>query len=132
MTWYAVHTLVAMRRVDKVGPISVWENVYLIEAENGHDAYVLGKEAAMPEPDDSLRINGVKATQSFAGIRKIINVSNPVHFDQDQDRPVSGTEITYSEFQFNSEDDLRKYAEGLPMQVYIGDDRPRNARDEAE
>ena len=119
MTWYAVHALVAMKRVDSVGPISVYENIFLVEAKDSNDAVSLGQSMAKVEADieDDLTIDGVQAVRSFAGIRKVITISNPEPLDLDQDRPVSGTEITYSEYEVDSEDELRKLAAGEQVTV---------------
>lgn len=114
MTWYAVHALVAMRRTDSIGPISVYENVFLVEAKDSNDAAAQGRSMAKVESavEDDLTIDGVPAVRSFAGIRKVITISNPEPLDLDQDRPVSGTEITYSEYEIDSEEELQKLAAG--------------------
>jgi hypothetical protein len=119
MTWFAAHALVAMRRIDSVGPIHVYENVYLVEAEDSERAKVLAMEMARAEVevDDGLTIDGVSVTRSLAGVRKVISVSNPDPLDLDADRPVSGTEITYSEFEVDSEDALRRLAVGASVAV---------------
>jgi hypothetical protein len=119
MTWFAVHALVSMRRVDAVGPIHVYENVFLVEAEDAERAKELAVEMARPEAeaDDAFSVGGVSAVRSLGGVRKVISVSNPDPLDLDADRPASGTEITYSEFEVDSEDDLRKLAAGESVAV---------------
>ena len=119
MTWFAAHALVAMRRVDSIGPIHVYENIFLVEAQDAGRAKVLAEEMASAEveADDGLVIDGVAVFRSLAGIRKVISVSNPAPLDLDEDRPVSGTEITYSEFEVDSEDALRRLAAGEAVYV---------------
>lgn len=119
MTWFAVHALVAMRPIDSAGPINVYENVFLLEAEDSESARVLATQMARPEAEanDGFTINGDPAIRWLAGIRKVISVSNPDPLDLDADRPVSGTEITYSEFEVDSEDALRRLAAGEAVAV---------------
>jgi len=119
MTWFAAHALVAMKRVDSIGPIHVYENVFLVEAEDADHARTLATEMARAEVEveDGLTVDGVAVARSLAGIRKVVSISNPEPLDLDMDRPVSGTEITYSEYQVESEDALLKLAAGEAVTV---------------
>jgi hypothetical protein len=115
MTWYAAHIIVSIRPIKpRKGPILVYENVILIEASDAEEAWTKARkhaEASIVE-DESLRVNGAPATESLVGIRKIIEVSNRWPLSQSGDRPVDGTEITYSEFQVKNERALSKLAKG--------------------
>lgn len=117
MTWYAVHALIALRKEDASSPIPVYENIFLVEAENVSKAKNIGTAFAMQEVsvEDELLVSGVPAKRDFLGIRKIVNVSNPEHMDLDQDRPVSGTEITYFEYEVDSNESLEKMVNGEPV-----------------
>lgn len=123
MTWYAVHAIVAMRRVDKIGPFSVYENVFLVEANSSAEASAKGAELATCEVNagDNLTIDDVPAVRSFVGVRKVVSVSNPSPLDLDRDRPVSGTELTYSEYVVDSEEALQKLAAGEAVAVHYVD-----------
>lgn len=119
MTWFAAHIVIGMKRRDGIGPISVYENVVLVEALSPSEARQIsinmGKAEA--EIDDTLTIGGQPAVRIFAGTRKIVNVSNPDSVDLDQDRPVSGTEITYSEFEVSDDAALQRFAHGETVEV---------------
>ena len=123
MTWYAVHAVLLMRRIDLCGPISVYENIYLVQAANGSLARAEGENLIKPEidADDKPAIDGIRAIREFVGIRKVVNVSNPEPLDIDKDRPISGTEITYSEFEVDSENDVQKFMEGKPLVIKLID-----------
>ena len=114
MTWFAVHALVAFRKSVPSWPITINENIFLVEAKDACQAASEGVRMAMVEvsAEDGLTIDGEPATRTLVGIRKVLNISNPEPLDLDQDAPVSGTEITYSEYLVRSEDDLRKLVKG--------------------
>jgi hypothetical protein len=57
-------------------------------------------------------MEGEPLEESFVGIRKIISVSNPWPLSQDGDRPVDGTEITYSSFKVKDEQALADLVSG--------------------
>jgi hypothetical protein len=119
MPWYAAHTIVSIRPIKrKRQPICVYENVILLEAADDNEADAKARklgEASVVE-DETLTLNGEPAVESFVGIRKIISVSNPWPLKQHDDRPVDGTEITYSEFLIKDEDTLVKLVNGKPYQ----------------
>jgi hypothetical protein len=120
MTWFAASALVAMRKeTDLNGPWLVYENVILVEASSPEEARTIaaGISSAEAAVDDGFTIDDVRAIRRFAGIRKLINVSNPHPLDLDQDRPVTGTEITYSLFKVDSDLDLQKLASGDEVTV---------------
>lgn len=120
MTWYAASIIIGIRSHQQGdAPLLVHENVVLIEAATPKEAIAkasdIGKvEAAL---DDGLTINGRPANRVFAGVRKVINISNPDSLDLDRDRPTSGSEITYSVFQVENESALRKLAEGEKVEI---------------
>lgn len=119
MTWFAVHTVITVQRVDQLGPISIYENIFLVQTTNSSQAKLEGERLVKPEvdSDDDLTIDGFPAKRAFAGIRKVVNVSNPEPLDLDNDRPVSGTEITYSEFEVDTEDDVIKFVSGQELLI---------------
>lgn len=119
MTWFAANIVIGMKRRDAIGPISIYENVVLIEAKTAGEARRIASQLGEAEEklDDGLTIDDSPAVRVFAGIRKIITVSNPDPLDLDQDRPTTGTEITYSEFEVPDEDALRRFALGETIDV---------------
>ncbi|AHG22828.1 hypothetical protein Z042_14740 [Chania multitudinisentens RB-25] len=120
MTWFAAHIIIGMKPQNATGqPISVYENVILIEAPSSHEAHSAATKIgqAQAELDDNLTIDGIPAKRIFAGIRKIISISNPYPLNQDEDQPISGTEITYSEFEVENDQALYQLASG--EEIYI-------------
>jgi hypothetical protein len=117
MTWYAASIIVAFRTEQKDrSPILVHENVILIEASNDDEAMAKAKAAGeyqtQPGASENLRIDNRAAHLEFIGVRKLITVSNPSPLSQDKDRPVDGTEVTYSEFELADEDALVRLSNG--------------------
>lgn len=120
MTWFAASIIIGMKRVDDAdGPILVHENVVLFEASNGEEAIHKARAAGEAEAaiDDDLRLDGEPAKRIFAGVRKVITISNPPPYDLDQDRPTDGTEITYSVFEVSDDEALRRLASGEQTEV---------------
>ncbi len=119
MTWFAAHIVIGMMREDGIGPVSVYENVILIEAKSANEAHLMASKVGETEAqlDDGLTIDDNPAKRVFAGVRKIISVSNPDPYDLDQDQPTTGTEITYSEFEVADEAALLSFAKGEAVDV---------------
>ncbi len=120
MTWYAAHIVIGIIPIHETpGPILVHENVVLLDAPSETDA--LGKAKTIGQTEaalqDGLTASGVPAKRVFAGIRKLITVSNPETSNLDQDRPSDGTEITYSVYKVSNEEELKKLAEGLEVSL---------------
>ena len=119
MTWYAAHVIEAIRPIrQKVRDVLVFENIILIEASNEKEALAKAKKHAAESivEDDSLTIDGEKATACFVGVRKLMTVSNPCPLNQEDDQPVSGTEVSYSKFKIKNSD-LKKFAKGNPIMI---------------
>ncbi|MDD3020748.1 MAG: hypothetical protein PHX61_07190 [Alphaproteobacteria bacterium] len=123
MTWFGVSVIVSLRlRRGKQVEVPVFENIILIEARTPKEAArkAARKAEAESKIDDGLTLNGKPAHYVFEGVRKVVNISNPVSLDLDKDRPVSGTEITYSEFVVSSTD-IKKLVTGKELEIlYIG------------
>lgn len=119
MTWYAAHIVIGIMPIqDTVGPILVHENVVLIKAQSKHEA--LGKAKTIGQTEttlqDDLTLSGVPAKRAFAGIRKLVTISNETG-NLDQDRPSEGTEITYSVYTVSNEKELQQFASGSEVSV---------------
>ncbi len=123
MTWFGVSVIVSIRlKRGKQAKIPVFENIILVEAKTPKEAAKKAAKKAKAEAkiDDGLTLNDKPAYYSFDGIRKVVNVSNPVHLDLDKHRPVSGTEISYSEFVV-SPADIKKLVAGKELKIlYVG------------
>jgi hypothetical protein len=120
MTWFAASIIIAMRRIDQPdGPFLAHENVVLLEAASAAEALSKAKEigAEQGTPDSSFTIDDQPAVQSFAGIRKLISISNPDDFNQDKDPPSNGTEITYSLFELDDAAALEALVDGKEVRL---------------
>ena len=120
MTWYAAHLIIGVMPIQKSAEtILVHENVVLIEAPSETEA--LGKAQTIGQTEaalqDGITLVGIPAKRVFAGIRKLITVSNPETSDLDQDRPSDGTEITYAVYKVSNEEELKKLAAGSAVAV---------------
>jgi hypothetical protein len=119
-SWFAAHALIGTKRIDAKGAIVVYENVFLVEATSHQKAKELAIAMAMPEVDldDTTTLDGAPAVNFFVGIRKTILISHPTSSNLDETSPpISGTEITYSAFEVDSEEDLQKLAKGECVNV---------------
>lgn len=121
MMWYAAHLVIGFIPLNEPqAPILVHENVVLVEAPSETDALRKANTIGQTEAtlQDGLTVSGVPAKRVFAGVRKLITVSNPEPSDLDQERPSDGTEITYSVYKVPNQEELKKLAAGLavPMQ----------------
>ncbi len=127
MTWYGasiITTIIVKEGTQDVFP--VFEDVYLIEAENREFAYEKAKNLGLQiqNADDTLQFNGIPAKCEFLGIRKLRSIYNGAETgDVDTSPPVSGAEITHSYFEISNKEDLKKFAEGKRINVdYLDDD----------
>ena len=120
MTWYAAHVIVSIRPiVQDEEPISVYENIILMEADDANKARDKANLASTREPgaDEGLMIGDKRARTVVEGVRKVVAVSNPWPLDQDSDRPVAGTEITYSKLELKDDKALRDFVEGKEVEI---------------
>lgn len=120
MTWYAAHVVESISKVNrKDDNILVYENVILVEAKSDKEATTKAKKYAKAAivHDETLTLDNEPAVTEFVGIRKVIAISNPWPLQQDEDRPTTGTEISFSEFRIKNKRDLKKFVKGEPVTV---------------
>ena len=118
MPWYAAHVVMAFRLTRH--PQTEWhafENVFLIEADSSKDAHAKARQRGLEDEshDDSLTLRGRPAVLEFAGIRKIVAC-----FSEDE-RPGDGTEVTYTELEFSSREQLDRFLDGKEANVLVSD-----------
>jgi hypothetical protein len=117
MPWYAAHAIVYFQF--KEGPQDgylVWENVYLVRAEDPQQAYALAEGYARADEGDSqgsLKIDDRPARLVFGGIRKLVTVS---HVGPGETL-ASGDELTYSEYQVATPEALRRLIDDEDAEV---------------
>ena len=94
-----------------------WENVLLIEALSVEEAYSkaehYGREDESSQ-DELLTWEGRPARLVFGGVRKVIEIRNA---SERRDEPGDGAEITYSQFDLDSEESLSKLIKGEEVPV---------------
>lgn len=117
MAWFAAHAIMYFKLKSGVqNHFTIWENVYLIEAEDDSEAWKNAEVRAKQEEGDcdgSLTVDDQPATLMFAGIRKMITVS---HWEE-QGQLRHGDEITYSELQVSDEKSIRELVAGKEVSV---------------
>lgn len=122
MTWYAASIIICIKlKTGKQESFPVYENVILVEGKTPEEAkqkaIMIGHEEE--SLDDGLRLDDKPATRYFVGIRKLINISNPVTVDDlDETPPISGTEITYSLFNLKTLEEVENLAKGAEVNVH--------------
>src|SRR5919199_971147 len=95
---------------------TVWDNVYLIEAEDINEAWEKAEARAKQEEGDddgSLLLDGRPATAVFAGIRTMSEVAH----GEEEGQLRSGDELTYSEFEVSDEESVREFVKGEEVSV---------------
>lgn len=113
MAWYIAHSVWAVKIIGKSNQIDipVWENVFLIQAENPDDAYKLAEDVCRErEPDiKEVTLDGEPAEHVFIGIRKI---NGKPEGSISEVMLKHGEEITYSQFEVANESDIEKFVQG--------------------
>lgn len=100
----------------------VWENIVLIEASLEEEAWEKAEHRARRyegDSDGSFTWGGRPATWVFAGIRKL------TMSDYLGARPASGTEVTYTELELATAEDLQKLADGDSVDVTYMEQPPK-------
>lgn len=118
--WYCAHAIFYFElKYEPQSSYLVHENIYLIQASDENEAMKkalkIGKENEDLSEDDHLVVNEKPARYIFSGIRKLITVSN---YDK-EDRNIidSGMEVTYSELEVDSLNDIKKLEKGSFVEV---------------
>ncbi len=111
--WYCAHAIFYYK-VNGQESFLIHENVYLINAENEDvalsEAKKIAKENEDLNEDGHLYLNDNPATYLFAGIRKLIEIET--NSDTAQGRISSGVEVTYSEMEVDTIEEVVDLADG--------------------
>lgn len=120
MAWFAANAVMYFKlKSGMQDSYTIWENVYLIEADDVDDAWDKAEARARQEEGDdegTLLVDERPATLVFAGIRLLSEVS---HLEAEGVLG-SGDELTYSEFQVSDETSIRRLVEGEEVSVKYG------------
>src|ERR1700726_422501 len=106
MSWYAASVIMWVKFKDgNQDCYPVWENIYLVQADS-HDeartaATAFGKAGA-GDSGGSFIWDDRPAEWIFGGVRKTTTCTDP------DERPSHGTEITYSEFEVATREELER------------------------
>ena len=116
MGWYAASIIIYTKFKDGIqDKFPFYENVILIEAPSPEEAFekavIRGKEDE-GDSEGTYYYDDRPATFVFAGIRKIIECQNA------NDKPVDGTEITYSSMIISEEEAFSRLLKGEGVSVF--------------
>jgi hypothetical protein len=115
MRWFSASVIIAIvpNSYDG-GPLEIYENVYLVCADDEKSAVDAAAHLGTDEENagGDLTSGNTPARLRFLGVRKVISVSNPVPYPQDQHPPVTGTELSYSLFRVQSMDAAKSFSGG--------------------
>ena len=120
MTWYTASLIETVVMLDsKQSSFPVYENFILLEAENPKIALEKAKAIGMSVETlgEELTLDDKPARRVFVGVRKLITISNPFPMDLDETPPVAETELTYSEYELATFQDVEALAAGEKLSV---------------
>lgn len=111
--WYSAHAIFYFK-CENQDSILVHENVYLINSENEDlaldQAVAIARQNEDLNEDNHLELNGQPAQYLFSGIRKIVAVE--LNEKTARGEVVSGLEVTYSELEVDTVEDVLRLANG--------------------
>lgn len=118
--FFCAHAIFYFKLLDqKQDSFLLHENVYFIEAEDENSAsevaFEIGKQNEDLSEDGHLQINEKGAAYIFAGLRKIIEVELTPH--QVVVHGLLGLELTYSEFEVDSLEQVRALVRGEMVEI---------------
>jgi len=117
MSWYAAHVVMIFRlSQDEQQEFRAWENVVLIEADSSEQAWLRARQyGKQDESADGFHLEGKPVRVEFAGVRKVVACVDP------DERPGDGTEVSYTDVEFASRNDLERYLAGEDVNVFVCD-----------
>ena len=124
MQWYAASVIEYFEIIDEPNQdaFEVYENVYLVQAVDGDDAWAKAEEIGRAHaiPDESLRVGDRPARQVFGGVRKVIEMAPNIRTHTNR-REVSvlehGVEATYNLFVVEGRDRLKALIVGESVEL---------------
>lgn len=125
MRWF-VASIVSVIKYDQgeQSGFPVVEHFYLFSAESqAEEDRKVSEKMALMDAAGKCIYNGLPATRSCIGVRKIRSIFNPPPLAMNDDPPIDGTELTHSFFSTNSIDEAMDVAAGKRVTVlYVDDD----------
>ena len=107
-------------------PLFCWENLILLEAEDGADVWSMAEKRAIEvDRSDEYELHSeypVPSRWEFAGIRKIVEVRN----DSEEGKLVSGDELSYNTILLDGQEDVDRFVSGDPCTLRLAKDHRDN------
>ncbi len=128
MSWFAAHLIMSVKlKTKQQRRFPVWENIVLVEADSEERAFQKAeRRGRLDEGDDdgTFTWSGQPAAWVFAGIRKLTLC------EDSESPPSDGTEISFLEFELDSKEAVRKFAQGRQVSMrsidrFVGVRRPQ-------
>jgi hypothetical protein len=119
MAWFSATLISVIRlRSGEQDSYPVWEDICLIEAPTDEEAFRKAEELgkSRDSDDSTLTLNGQPAKTSFAGVRKVARVINPLDAPEDA-VPLHGSEVAFSKYSVSTSSDLEKLVRGESVPV---------------
>ena len=101
----------------------VEERAYLLSVDHSEDIHQKAESCARSEESSTLlTCDNRSARARFLGIRKIVSVRSHIQDRTPGDAPRNGSELTFTFFRLNDENDLAKFLNGETVGVtYLAD-----------
>lgn len=116
--WYSAHVIMHLKpNGQRTGKRLVWENIILVQGDSPEIALEKAKKAGVEDQEycsEGLTVDGKPAKMVFLGVRKLIECRT---VGDVEDKPADGSEVSFSEFLVEGDDDLRKLARGDAVKV---------------
>lgn len=118
MRWFVAHVVLRVDYKELIpsSQVSCWENLYLIQANTSAEAHskaVVLAQQATGDDSGTFRWEGKPARWVFAGIRKVVECCSEASDLGD------GTELTFYQLVFPTQNDLQAYLDGNSVSVLI-------------
>jgi len=119
VSWYAAHIIMVVEYLDGVqDAYPLWENVVAFKCDSAEEVYDLAEACANRKYseglDDGFRCEDRPAILKFVGVRKIMEI-----IGVGEGGITSEVEITSSQLEVTTEQDLRSMMNGESVQVLL-------------
>ena len=116
--WYAAHVIVYFeyKEFHPEDDITVWENIYLVEASNDKIAYDKAERIAKENlvgDDGHLTLDDREVKMRFGGVRKVVLCEN------EEDQPEDGTEVSYNKYAVQDLVELSRLCNGEEVNLIL-------------
>jgi Domain of unknown function (DUF4288) len=115
MSWFTAHLVMYVKLKDQSQKrFPAWENMVLLKADSEDEAFEKAERRGREDEGDddgSFRWGGQPATWVFAGVRKLTSCQDA------EKRPGDGTEVSFLEMEFGSQEALEQFVAGESVTV---------------